>query len=207
MRKVTKKGATVSHSTLAQAAGASVTDPVPTKRAPSPPKGNVPVTLGRGNRPRRAQVALAPKMAAELRASGDYAAQFGAGAPDASSVADSLETASAWSDSLQNATAWYQYTKQQEHLAWKHALGLTDTLRVPYEFRLSRDATVGESLPSTAKFFGAPKDSAMKAAATRKKNAAAEKPAGAKATASAPADSPPLAPPPAAPAATAKLLN
>jgi hypothetical protein len=170
MKKVAKKTASISHVILAQASG--VTDPVPMESSPSPPAGYVPTKAGRGFRPQRAQVAIATKAAGELRGSTTYTEQFGTAAPDPASVADALTNAAAWSGKLQNATAWYQYVKQQEGLAWKHALSLTDPLRVPFEFRLSRDATIGQELPSVAKFFAAAKDTAKKGVATKKKKAA-----------------------------------
>jgi hypothetical protein len=185
MKTIAKKTAAVSHSLLAHVAAAgtaSVTDPLPTEKAPSPPATYVPTKLGRGFRPQHTQVAIAPKMASELRASTSYAEQFGAGAPPAATVASALETASSWSGVLQNATAWYQYVKQQEALSWKQALGLTDALRVPFDFSLSRGAAIGEALPSSAKFFAATKETAKKSAATRKsakkKEAKSASPAG-----------------------------
>jgi hypothetical protein len=198
-RTIAKKTASVSHPILAQAAGVTVTDPVPTEKAPSPPAGYVPTKLGKKYRPQRTQVAIAPKVASELRASTGYAELFGSGAPPAASVADALETATAWSGTLQNATAWYQYVKQQEDLSWQHALGLTDPLRATFDFKLSRDATLAETLPNTASFFGAAKESAKKGVATRKKNEAVKKAATAQ----------PTSPTPPSPPATtaAKLLN
>lgn len=180
MQKTAKKNASVSHAPVTQASG--VTDPVPAEGAPSPPAGYVPTKAGRGFRPQRAQVAIAPKAAGEIRSSTRYTEQFGTAAPDPVSVADALTNASAWSAKLQNAAAWYQYVKQQEGLAWKHALTLTDPLRVPFEFHLSRDATVGQELPSVAKFFAAAKDTAKKGVATKKRKAA-EKAAASKAAA------------------------
>ncbi len=56
-------------------------------------------------------------------------------------------------------------------MAWKHAFGLTDPLRVPFEFRLTRDATIGQELPTVAKFFAASKEAAQKAVATKKRKA------------------------------------
>jgi hypothetical protein len=196
-KTIATKTATVSHSILGQAVTGSVTDPVPTTRAPSPPETYVPTKLGRGARPQRTQVAAAPKMASELRESASYSELFGSGVPDAATVADALTNASGWTGVVQNAVTWCQYAKQQESLAWKHATGLTDTLRVPFDFRNARDATIAESLPSTAKFFGAPKESAQKGVATRKKNRAEK----AKAAAA------PSPPPPTVNAAGAKLLN
>jgi hypothetical protein len=208
-KSIATKTAAVSHSILAHAAGVTVTDPLPTEKAPSPPAESVGVKAKRGLRPQRSQVAIAAKMASELRGSDSYATLFGSGAPAASSVADALVTASNWSGSLQNAETWYQYVKQQEGLAWEHALGLTDPLRVPFEFNLTRDATVGETLPSTAKFFAAKSESGKKAAATRKKNQAEKKAAAVETS------TPPAAQTPATVAATtvttsvpaAKLLN
>jgi hypothetical protein len=181
--KIASKTASVSHVILAQASG--VTDPLPTESAPSPPEGYVPTKVGRGFRPQRAQISIATKAAGELRSLTTYTEYFGTAAPDQVSVAEALTNAAAWTSKLQNATIWYQYLKQQEGLAWKHALSLTEPLRVPFEFRLSRDATVEQQLPSVAKFFAAAKDTAKKSVATRKKNAADKAAAAKKAAAAA----------------------
>ncbi len=205
-KSVAKKTVSVSHTVLGQVAAATMVDPVPTATAPSPPAGYVSTKIGRGNRPQRAQVAVASKMATELQAYGSYAQEFGSAAPDPSTLADALVTAANWSGALQNATAWYQYVKQQEYLAWKHALGLTDSLRVPFEFQMSRDASVGETLPSTAKFFAARIEAGAKAAATRKKAAAEKAAANAKAVAAGGA-APVVTAVPAAAAGSMKVLN
>jgi hypothetical protein len=202
-KSIATKTASVTHQLLAQTT--SVTDPLPTKSAPSPPKGYVPIKIGRGARPQRSQVAIASKAANELRGDASYAEQFGSAAPDRAAVADALTDAAAWSATLQNAAAWYQYVKQQESVAWKHAFGLTDPLRVPFEFRLTRDATIGQELPSVAKFFAASKETAQKAVATKKRKASEAAAAAKKAVVAAtPATSEVIAP---ATAAAAKLLN
>jgi hypothetical protein len=49
-------------------------------------------------------------------------------------------------------------------------------LRVPFEFRLQRDATTAEGeFPSLKAFFGAAKERAQRGAATKKKNKAKAK--------------------------------
>jgi hypothetical protein len=173
MKSIANKTASVSHVVLAQTPG--VTDPIPTQSAPSVPEGFVAATkLGRGNRPQRNQIALASKVASELKACADYTQVFGTDSPAASVVADSLTTATGWSNALQNARAWYLYVREQESLAWRHALGLVDPLRANFELRLSRDASVAEALPSTASFLGAAKARAQKGAATRKRKKGAD---------------------------------
>jgi hypothetical protein len=174
-----QKPVAVTNQILARAVGA--TDPVPTESAPTPPAGFVPLTkLGRGGRPQRVQINAAGKAAAELRGSTHYAEQFGTAAPSPTSMADALENARAWSDKLQNAAAWYRYVKQEETLAWRHAQTVCDPFRVPFEFRLARDPSVGDEYPSVAVFLGAAKARAKKGAATRKRNRAAKEAAVAK---------------------------
>jgi hypothetical protein len=191
-KNINKKAASVSHVVLGQAA---LTDPVPTEKAPTPPD-YVPVKVGRGRAMLRSQVTMAPKVATELRGYAQYKEVFGATASDADTVAAALETASAWSASLANAAAWFKYVQQEAALAWQHARGLTDTLRAPFDIAVARDATVAETLPSTARFFGDPKAIAQRAVATKKKNKAAK-------TGSAPA----AAPAPAVTAAGSKAVN
>jgi len=203
-KTIAKKTASVSHQILAQGQSTGVTDPVPTTLAPSPPEGFIAAKIGRGNSILRSQVAIAPKAAAEVQKSTTYLQQFGSAAPDKASVADALTTASAWSGVVQNAAAWYSYVRQQESAAWKHATSLTDPLRIPFEFRQARDASVAKEFPSLASFYAGPKVRAQKAVATKKKNAAAATAQSKMATAPAVE-----APPQAAPAATlaTKELN
>ena len=115
-----------------------------------------------------------PKVATELQGYAQYKEVFGATAPDADTVAAALENASEWSAAYSNAEAWFKYVQQQMVLAWRHATGLTDSLKGPFDIAASRDATIPEALPSTAKFFAVPKEIAQKAVATRKKNKAAK---------------------------------
>jgi hypothetical protein len=210
-KTIAKKTASVSHVVLAQAAQAQpagVTDPVPTAVAPSPPQGYVATRLGRGALSvMRSQVALAAKAAGEITSCTTYAS-LGAAAPDQASVASALTTAAAWSGVAQNASNWYAYVKQQEAAAWKHATGLTDTLQVPFEYQLARDATLEKQFPSLTSYYAAPKARATKAVATKKKKAA-EKKAGTSTAAPAAAPSPSAASAVAAPAPAveAKALN
>jgi hypothetical protein len=167
MKKLSKKSTSVAHTVLAQAAG--VTEPVPTEVAPSPPETFVASTQARGNRPQRTQINLALKVAAELRGSANYTQQFGDAAPNPVSVADALTLARGWSDKLQNAKAWYDYVRQEENIAWKQAFTISNPLRVPFEFRLARDASLADEYPSTDAFFGTAKVAAKKAIVTKKK--------------------------------------
>lgn len=162
-----KKSGPVVHAILAVAAGA--TDALPVASAPPPPEGFVPTKLGRGGRPQKSQINLAPKAATELRTSTHYAGEFGNAAPDPVAVADALSTARAWSDKLQNANDWQAYVKEQEHLAWKHAVAVSDPLRSLFEVRAERDPNIGTTYPSLSAFFGVAKERAAKGAATKKR--------------------------------------
>jgi hypothetical protein len=169
MRKQTTDAESVTHTVLAAAAG--VTDPLPTVDPPSPPAGYVPPSkVGRSPRPQRAQLQLAPRVATELHNATSYVQQFGDAAPDPGGLASSLTLARAWSDKLQLASAWYKYVQQQEHLAWKHAMGLMGELKVPFDFRAARDPSVATEFPSTAAFLAESSDRSKRAAATRAKN-------------------------------------
>ena len=165
-KSIAKKTATVSHVVLGQA---TVTDPVPTDKAPTPPE-YTPVKLGRGGRVKSGQETLATKVAAEVKSYSNYKEVFGATAPDPATIATALATAQAWSMSLANASAWFDYVRQETVLAWRHALGLTDSLEGPFELAVARDATISEALPSTTKFFAVPKEIAKKGVATKKRN-------------------------------------
>ncbi len=181
----------------------SAAEPLPSGVAPTPPSTYVQVKLTRaGRRPLRAQVNLALKVATEIRGSTDYVQQFGSAAPNPGTVADALTLARGWSDKLQNATAWYEYVRQQENLAWTQATAILAPLRVPFEFRLARDASLAEEYPSTEAFFGAASANATKAAATRKSKKKEKEAAAAALAASAPTVTPTPAP-----AVSAKVLN
>jgi hypothetical protein len=186
MKTHAHKSTTVSEATNDTAVPTGLVEPVPTAAAPPPPENYAVLPVERGNRPQRIQVSLALKVATELQSRSDYAELFGNAAPNPVSVADALTLAKGWSDKLQNATAWYQYVKQEEHAAWKQALTLTNLLRVPFEFRLARDASIGDLLPSLAAFLGAATARAVRGVITRKKNKAAKQatPASASSTSS-----------------------
>ena len=188
-----KKSPAVSDTVQAQPTG--IAEPVPVSIAPTPPSTYVPSVLQRGMRPQQSQINLALKVATELRGSANYTQQFGDTAPNPVGLADALTLARGWSDKLQNAKAWYEYVRQQENVAWKQAFTLSAPLRVPFEFRLARDASVAEEYPSLEAFLGTAKAAAKKGVATRKKKA--EKKMGTAAAATPPTQS----------ATPSKLLN
>jgi hypothetical protein len=168
MKTPNKKSRSLSplHPSLAAVAG--VTDPIPTEDPPQPPAGYMPsARLSRTLRPQHIQVELATRVAAELLASTSYTQRFGNAAPNRESIAASLTQARAWSDKLRLANDWVTYVRQQEHLAWKHAMGLVGDLKVPFEFHAGRDPSMLAELPSLATFLGESNARAKRGAATR----------------------------------------
>lgn len=192
--------------------GAGVTDPLPHADPPAPPEGFVASRLGRGVRPQRTQIELAPQSANELHASTEYAKQFGDSAPDKGEVADALTVARAWSDKLQKAANWHAYVAQQEHRAWKHALALTSELEVLFAFRMEREPKLKKQYPSLSQFLAVKKASAKRAVVTRKAKEKGKQKGEGKAASPPPSPSPSssgtgLAPIDPLKAAAVKLLN
>ena len=98
-------------------------DAVPTDNAPAPPTGFTLQKLGRGSRPAKATVQAATQAAEEIRTATTYESTFGSLAPSAAPLADAINFAAEWSAKRASAEAWRTYTRQQEDLAWRFALG------------------------------------------------------------------------------------
>jgi hypothetical protein len=146
-------------------------DPLPKHEAPKAPDGFVPGPLGallRNGRPAPVQVALAPKMAGEIRSSVSWIALLGASAPSHTAVADALSVAAGWSHQLALAQAWFEYVRRQEAVAWKHATGVLDSVRQPFRLVSDHDPKVAAAFPATTQYFGFARAKAQRAANARK---------------------------------------
>jgi hypothetical protein len=149
-------------------------DVVPTDGAPAPPTGFAPQKLGRGSRPCKAVVQAAPQAAEELRTATTYESTFGSLAPSAAPLADAITFAASWSAQRASAEAWRTYTRQQEDLAWRYALGKLDALRPSYVAATSLDPTVTSQFSKVTQLFAPRSEAASKAAVSRKAAKAAK---------------------------------
>jgi hypothetical protein len=150
-------------------------DAVPSDDAPTPPTGFTPQKLDRAvARPCKAVVLAAPQAAEELRTATTYESTFGSLAPAAAPLADAISFAASWSAKRASAEAWRTYTRQQEDLAWRYALGKLDTLRPSYVAATSLDATVSSQFSKVTQLFAPRSAASTKAAASRKAAKAAK---------------------------------
>jgi hypothetical protein len=164
----------------------SLQNDIPAGDPPAPPGGYEPHALGgqyRGFRPDRAQRLHALVLAREVRSSPTYAHQFGEGVPDANALADALEVATSLSDRLAKAKLWLKYIDELEHSSWKHALTLSEQLRVPFLTVSSRKADILTSYPGASAFFGAALERARRARSARSRNRVANSKQGTEPTA------------------------
>ena len=143
-------------------------DAVPTDSAPVPPKGFAPQKLGRGLRPCVAVVQAAPQAAEEIRTATTYESTFGSLAPAAAPLADAINFAAEWSAKRASAEAWRTYTRQQEDLAWRYALGKMDALRPSYVAATTLDPAVTTAFSKVAQLFAPRSVAAAKAVASKK---------------------------------------
>jgi hypothetical protein len=144
-------------------------DAVPTDDAPTPPTGFTPQKLGRDvSRPLKAVVQAAPQAAEELRTATTYESTFGSLAPAAAPLADAISFAASWSAKRASAEAWRAYTRQQEDLAWRYALGKLDSLRPSYVAATVLDPTVSSQYSKVTQLFAPRSNAAAKAQASRK---------------------------------------
>jgi hypothetical protein len=149
-------------------------DAVPADDAPSPPAGFAPQKLGRGTlRPAKAAVQAASQAAEEIRTATTYESTFGSLAPSAAPLADAINFAAEWSAKRASAEAWRTYTRQQEELAWRFALGKLDSLRPSFVAATSLDPTVTSQFSKVAQLFAPRSAAALKAVASKKAKKAA----------------------------------
>jgi hypothetical protein len=149
-------------------------DAVPTDNAPAPPTGFTPQKLGRNvPRPAKAVVQAAPQAAEEIRTATTYQSTFGSLAPAAAPLADAINFAAEWSAKRASAEAWRTYTRQQEDLAWRFALGKLDALRPSYVAATKLDPAVTSQFSKVAQLFAPRSAAALKAVASKKAKKAA----------------------------------
>jgi hypothetical protein len=150
-------------------------DAVPTDDAPTPPAGFAPHKLGRGApQPCKAVVQAAPQAAEEIRTATTYESTFGSLAPAAAPLADAIDFAAEWSAKRASAEAWRTYTRQQEDLAWRFALGELGALRPSFVAATTLDPTVTSQFSKVAQLFAPRSAAALKAAASKKATKAAK---------------------------------
>ena len=143
-------------------------DAVPTDNAPAPPTGFTLQKLGRGSRPAKAAVQAASQAAEEIRTATTYESTFGSLAPAAAPLADAIDFAAEWSAKRASAEAWRTYTRQQEDLAWRFALGELGALRPSFVAATTLDPTVTSQFSKVAQLFAPRSAAALKAAASKK---------------------------------------
>ena len=149
-------------------------DAVPTDNAPTPPAGFAPHKLGRNvARPCKAVVQAAPQAAEEIRTATTYESTFGSLAPAAAPLADAINFAAEWSAKRASAEAWRTYTRQQEDLAWRYALGKMDALRPSYVAATTLDPMVTTEFSKVAQLFAPRSAAAAKAVASKRAKKAA----------------------------------
>ncbi len=133
----------------------------------------VPVHL---RRPVASQVAAAVEVAAEVRASPHYAADFAAPCPDAEAIAAALEAAAALSAEERAVAKRHASLSRQRGAAWNAALTGVDVLATIFAARAEIDPEFDERYPKLAAFVRARVGFAKRgsAAARAKRKAAKE---------------------------------
>ena len=128
-----------------------------------------------GYRPMQTEIAYVPDAILELQGIPNWGLIFGMTAPAAPLVAGRLSVAMQWTDLYAESEAWFNYVKSQEGLAWKDALEVTDTLKVPLQCATATNPALLKQYPALQRLLGAQKVVAKKAVTTKanKKAAAA----------------------------------
>ena len=164
------------HSSLVPVGGAAA---LPTERLPVTPavvEGTVPVgTVRQIVLPQHTDSAAAA--AAELSAFGDWSDALGALVPSSSTLGNAVAFANAWTEQRKAAERWLAYARENETLAWNHALGLIDVVKTPLVFATERDAALADALPATLRLVRARTELGRKAARTAAIRRRAVKPA------------------------------
>jgi hypothetical protein len=149
-------------------------NPPPSQGAPPPPVGFVPAKPGGRKRLRvmRSQSHQALPLAEELAAATNAGAEFGPKIPSLADVGALLEIGGRWTQERERAQAWLDYARDQEVTAWLPALADLETMAKVFDFALTRDPSVKDRFPQLAAFYDASKQVGIKAAVTRRANAA-----------------------------------
>jgi hypothetical protein len=167
---------TSSASATATSINAALVNAPPDFTMPVPPAGFVPVNFGdfRGSHPKAVQIAATPAAIVELKTATSYTTVFGAGAPDASNLANELVTASGWTTLREAIQAYLLYVRSFEVITWKQAL--TDLAKLDAVFKgvAANDPSLLAAFPATEKLLKALDVISARSAATRAANAKAE---------------------------------
>lgn len=170
----TRSGNRSNHPHLVPVGGAAA---LPVERPPvAPPvvEGALPAPSTRAIVLRQ-HVESATTAAAELAAFVGWSERLGALVPSASTLGNALAFASAWTDQRTAAERWLAHVRENEILAWNHALELVDVVKTPLFFACERDATVADALPALLRVVGAraaqSRKASLRAAAARRRAA------------------------------------
>lgn len=150
----------------------------PAMGAPRVPRGYVPATSNgkKGMRPARSQVIDAPGVAAEVKASATFAADFTAHAQP-TALAQTLERAHAWRTELAAAEAWHKYVREQAAEVWRVLLADLEALKLAFAFARKKDPTMIARYPQLARMLGVRHEAGVRGARTRALDRAKKKPA------------------------------
>src|ERR1700722_15245761 len=147
----------------------------PTVSIPVPPAGFVPVRAVdlKGYRPMQSELASVPDAVAELQSFPNWSLIFGITAPPSTQVGQRLQVAAQWTSLLAQSNSWTSYVKSMEGMAWKDALEVMDSLKVPFQLASAASPSMLSQYPALTRLLGAQKVVAKRAVSTKKKNAAA----------------------------------
>jgi hypothetical protein len=142
---------------------------------PHVPNGFVPPNPRdyQGHRPSAREVAAATTAVLDLLNLEDYAAIFGATAPDADTVTTALRAAVDWRAVREEATAWAAYVTAQDVMAWKQALVLVEQMKPAFLSAVARNRALAARCPGLAQLVDAPKVVAKMALVTKARKKAA----------------------------------
>jgi hypothetical protein len=131
--------------------------------------------MSRYRKPTDGQRAGAEDVAAELRRSGGYHADFGEQAPDPRTIADALVVAAAWDAAYEDSAAFTVYALARRAAAWDAALGPVTRLHARFEVAATDDSKLSKKYTKLSAFFSVREQVAARGAATRKKNTKSKK--------------------------------
>lgn len=140
---------------------------------PSPPEGFVKPNSGdgRGLRPKRAEINVAPSCVEELARFEEYAKVFGAGAPPMAKVAQTLQEAAQWSGLRVSSETWNDYLIAQETAAWKTTRAQLAPLRAAFLFAAAADPSLKTKYPKLTELFTLGSEISKRGATKRSKTA------------------------------------
>jgi hypothetical protein len=120
--------------------------------------------------PKASQLAVVEGAAQEVRDFADYLAVFGRTAPPQADVAQAFDVAGQWSAGLAKIERLRTYFACGEAQSWQQAHGYMARLQPAFDLAVKAEPTIGAQRPSLSSLFGAQKQIAKKALATKKAN-------------------------------------